>query len=368
MNSMLKISVFNLPPLSRKFWITRNISGHGLDVWKTTRAALDIGETGIKNVVILADSAGEGQWAALSSTQILANGFVGLLNSAFSSRWQDTGVGFQTSLSISMAATNWTYSPWTFDTNWTLSIGTYGVGSCCMRAAASGAVASIQFAGTGVVINCTCGWTTGTAHIAIDGVSKNDMNTTYAGVTSQSFEYTGLDNGIHTLTITTASATQVILNGIYPLTMATRGIRTIRNCIAGIGAGLFTGANALYASITQWQPVLTVIALIANDAGAGGSTDNYKTYTQTIITEALKTGSVILYADYPRPDKNVNISDPYLKKLEELSDENDVPLIDCITPLKGKLFSFGCVSADSIHPNAKGHNLALFNPIKSALL
>lgn len=360
-------TVLNTSLLKRKFWNTRNLYGAGLDAWKTAKSALDAGGSGISNVVFLGDSAGEGQWAALTYSDILANGFVGLFNAACAARWQDNGVGLQTSLSLSMGGSSWVFSPWTYDAHWSLSLGSYGIGSCCMNASYSGAVATFRFKGTGIVINCTCGWTTGAAHISIDGASKTDMDTAFAGITSKSFTYDGLEDGEHTLTITTASASLVLINGVYPLTAATRGIRTIRNCIAGIGVGFFTTANALYASITQWNPVLTVIALIANDAGGGTDVTNYKTYTQTLITEAKKTGSVLLYADYPRPDKAPNISDPYLVKLQELSDENDVPLIDCITPLKGKLYQLGCVSTDNIHPNAKGHN-ALFQPLKAVLL
>lgn len=347
-------------------WKLYNAGGHGLDAYRAAAASLDTGANTVANVVVLSASDGDGYAADEAAPgNNLKLGFVGQLNSAFASRWQDTGIGF-----IHSCALPYGGSPWTFDSNWAYFDGGFGIGSNNRTAQTAGAVSTLAFNGTGVAVNFTCGSSTYTFDASVDGVSKGSFNTNQPSIAAKDIVIAAagsLANGPHTLTLTTTSPGIVMVLGATALTPATRGMRMIRACVSGSGAGPFVWNYAPQAAIDQWNPALTVIALLANDAHAGTPAADFKTYTQLLITRAKLFGSVLLYADWPRPDMAADASDPCLAKYIELSNENDVPLIDMVTPLKGRLAGLGLVAGDGVHPNLPGHNL-LAKPLLSMLL
>lgn len=246
----------------------------------------------------------------------------------------------------------------------------FGIGGVNRYSEVAGSVASFAFHGTGVVLTCVCGYVGGNVNVAVDGVSKGTINTYLESIETRDFVVAAagtLADGDHVLTVTTTSTATILLAGAYALTAATTGFRVIRSCLFGAVAANFTGTDSLSASITKWSPKLTIIALIANDAQALTNVATYGTQIQTLITAGKASGSVLLYADYPRPDMAATASDAYLAKLIELSNSNDVPLIDMITPYKGRLFDLNLVALDGTHPNGAGHNL-IYQGLRSVLL
>ncbi|MEL7609735.1 MAG: SGNH/GDSL hydrolase family protein [Bacillota bacterium] len=349
-------------------WVTRNMAGGGLNTYHQALDALDAGGSGIRNIVLLSASDGEG-YSADETVPInnLVKGFAGLLNSAHARRYQDTGLGF-----IHAGALEYGGGPWTYDSYWQWYSGGYGIAGTNMYAATAGAKATFAFHGTGVTLVCASGSSTGAFTAKIDGVDKGSFNTYSVplyGARAFVIAAAGtLTDSDHVLEITTSSTAIILIVGAYALTNATRGVRLIRGCQAGAPVQQFVWSEQiLYAEIDVWNPALTIIAIIANDVAAGTAVSTFKTHTQTLITRAKTFGSVLLYADWPRPDKAATAGDAYVVALQELSDTNNIPLIDMMTPYKGQLVTLGYVAGDNIHPNAAGHQL-LYRPLAQSLL
>lgn len=351
-------------------WILHNFNNGGLDKFRAAKANLEAGNNAIYNVVVISDSSGEGYMADESSPlNNIANGYVGLLNSAFASRYQDLGTGFLPVFALSGASEH----PWSFDANWTWLDGGYGIVGDHYVAMTTGSVATFNFNGTGVVVTAVRGDACGSFAASIDSVSKGTFNTYKTGEIDGAEDFViaaagTLSDGNHTLTITTSSSAVVLLVGAYPLTNNTRGMRVIRCCKYGTTVANYTWAGSgyvMFAEIDHWTPILTIIALIANDA-AGTNISTYKTEIQRLITKGKEFGDVLIYANYPRPDYAGSINLPYVAALKELSDVNNVPMIDLCTPYADKTKPYNLMASDNTHPNANGQEL-MFRPLKAVL-
>lgn len=306
----------------------------------------------IHNVVVLGDSDSEGYLAGTTGNDWLNNGYVGLINLAYAQKYDDTGIGF-----IPVFAPYNSTVKWTFDENWanytSLAIGITAENRAAQTA---GAVATFNFSGTGVKVLVATGSLCGDFTAKIDGVNKGTFTTTDA----TDLIYTALleiatagslADGAHVLEITTVDATLVILEGAVELTNATKGIRIIRNCRYNTKVNHAVGAEYIEKpEIDIWNPILTIIAYIANDITGTTNTTTYQNDLETLATRAKLFGDVIMYANYSVAV--AGSASPYVAAMHAAADATNSVFIDAVSQYEGKLTDLGYYASDNIHANA----------------
>jgi len=340
-------------------YIKHNFDNGGLDQYFAAYNALKAGGTGVYNICFIGDSAGEGAHCDPNKAKYPLKSYVGLLNAAYSRKFDDLGWGF-----IPVHMPYGSNSPWFFDDDWySLENEGFGVSKGNMYSDTQGATVNYYFYGTGVKVVAALSPVGGSFSAKIDGVSKGTFS-----VASGSSEFVGaaeieiaaagtLDSLNHNLEITVQSG-PVMLIGAYALTNAAKGFRMIRSCRDGatVGSHIFSDF-VLDAGIDFWQPKLTIIALIANDIMYETSLNDYKAGLQTLIDHAKLTGDALLYAYIQRGDFSGEAHIPYINAMKEVSDTNNVPMIDAITPYLDKYMTLDLYADDLYHPNDKGHQL-----------
>lgn len=346
--------------------------------FKQTRKAyaeLLSGTTKIYNIVVLGDSLAEGGLSdALDGKNWVTKGWAGILRKALSDKFQDLGMGF-----IPPHFPHY-QSWWVYGEGWYLTQN-YGYNWGVGKSYASGeggltGILTVPFTGTKCKIVCASGSITGKYTYKIDSGSTTQIDTGIGGDEYGLKETTTgtVSQGTHTLTITkVADGKDVILFGILPINANTKGFRL--NCNARWGtfvddfvdeySGDYPGIGGNFYNegieITYWSPVLTIIALIANDAWSGTPIDDYKRKMQQLISIAKLDGDVWLINDSGSDNTLATHSDtlPYENALLDLAIQNGCAYSDVSSFLgeSGTLYDYGVEAEDGTHLNAIGHRI-----------
>lgn len=327
--------------------LTQSVSNYSynidkLDGFKSKIATLSPSQ--IVPIAIAADSIGEGA----NSTAYLTNGFISILRDVLQSKYGSAGSGL---LSVWRRLDNTPNYLWAKTGTWT--------DKAHAQAGATGATAQTSFIGTGVILVFTKGSVTGEFTVQIDGgtVQTFDSYSTTSQVATLTID--GLSSGSHTILLTATEAGKSLwLTGIIPINGST-GVR-----VDNFGwYGRIASSDAfLMQAYNNATPLLTIIALVANDYGNGTPTPlkNYKASISGIIDNAKANGSdVLIFVNGLRGDVTKQVDEQwYAKVLYELSDEKGVALIDANkkwgTPADAATNGY-LDSAVVIHPNDVGH-------------
>lgn len=172
------------------------------------------------------------------------------------------------------------------------------------------------------------------------------------GWTKQTITGTANANAISIALPTTGPVTMVV--DAYMTTIV--GVRVGNIAVSGSTADTWAGARSL-PMISAWAPDFTVIMLGINDALAGTSVADYTADMQALITEAKKTGDVLLMSVVP--------SDPtlsggfvieqeglYRDALRSLAQSNAVGFFDLFAEIGART---DALYVDGVHPNATLH-------------
>jgi lysophospholipase L1-like esterase len=360
-------------------YLKYNFDNGGLDQYFTAYNALKAGGTGVYNISFVGDSAGEGMYASSNydyhydtsnnHMEAIFNGYVGLLNGSYINKFDNTGLGY-----IPVFAPYEMTNIWKFTGSWS-SYADEGISGANKMSGANGDIAKFRFHGTGVRIVVGKSPLSGTFEAKIDGTVIGTFSC-YNGTAIPAAEIEiaaegTLANKHHVLTITVNDAINpyILLHGGYSLNGATKGFRMIRACRLLATAESHAVETSMQTSINIWQPKLTIIALLANELYYQKTQESFETALQTLVTRAKTYGDVLLYAYFPRGgDFQAEDNLPYIETMKAVSDENNVPMIDLVTPYMDRMFELGCLSpVDLDHPNDRGFRL-MYEPLRRELL
>ena len=264
---------------------------------------------------------------------------------------------------------------WGWDANW--SSGSGGVAQRSINTAVNGAVATLDFSGTGLKLIYVTYPTYGSLSVVIDG---GDPVVIDCGIGSDpnwaaSTDITGLVDGAHTATITSVLAgganNNVNIQGAVPL-KGTAGIRVnnIGNwgTTSANGADYTTGASPKAANITLFAPILTTIAYLANDVIVNTTLAAYKANIQALITASKVYGDVLLIANGLRAETGLHTQIEYAKVLFDLAKINNCAFVDINTRWNNDAaYQKDVLGFGELHPNDAGHQ-DIGNAIWHALL
>lgn len=325
--------------------------------------ALEGRDNTIYNISILGDSITEGYYAS----DMVNKSYVGQLRKHFANRYGDVGDGFMPSWYPTTATTpaqTW----WGFTGTWTTPA-VAGLHSYSKKTVNQNDTATVTFRGTEFHIIVVTGGSWGTFTVSIDGgdATTFDANITYS--LSHEFTITGLSEGQHTAVITNTHATKWLqIIGIY----GQRGNRGINvHCMGRAGARVegHSYPASLDTSIDHFEPVLTIIPLIVNDFEVQVSLTLYRQYLQTIITEGLKYGDVLLATIGPDLNSHTIPQSSYIDVMYDLADSNNIALYDLYAYWEdGILESHPNYLNDSAHPSDSGHSNIGLNMYKHLML
>lgn len=325
----------------------------GLRKWRTALNKLEAGHNAIYNVSVIGDSITEGNGAEGDISKYNTHGYLGLLRSMFDDKFEDIGRGvipiyYPTGLPL-----------WNF-TGWANETGYFGFAGFSKRSSINGEKTTLQFNGTGIGIVYPKRADSGSIDISIDGNYFTTINQ-YSDVAEHSTitEITGLEDGEHTLEITSVLTTnqKVWVHGAFEI-KGQKGIRFNMVGRSGVGVNAVSTQFVIPAEIDMWQPVLTIIALTANDYTGQTSLVDYEAKLQLLITEAKKYGDVLLVSTGLRQEDMTIQQSEYAEIQYKLASQNNVAYLDMFNYWKGDADyaknQLGYI-ADTVHPTSKGH-------------
>ncbi|MEW5804691.1 MAG: SGNH/GDSL hydrolase family protein [bacterium] len=354
--------------ISRVFSLTANILGssntsvvdftqydyNGLHRWIETLTFLKNGGSGLFHLCFVGDSITTGGVAGNSYNDFRTLGFAGYVRSHLGALFGDVGLGF---IPVHYAGP---YPAFTFSGTWGLQ-GGYGV-VACEKSNETGATASVNFAGTGIGI-VTAKLNTGAQFtVSIDGGTPVVFDTYNATTINPfSFEITGLPDTNHTAIITVDNAAYpdryLYLIGIYPI-RGTCGIRVHTCARYGARAGDLSYCDGcLDAEISLYAPVLTVIALCANDYNMQTDLATYKANLSLIADKALLYGDCLILIDGIFDTVKAIPQSAYEEICREVAAEKGCALLDSNKRWHNSIDyarSMGFL-ADDVHPSVAGH-------------
>jgi hypothetical protein len=320
---------------------------------------------GIANINFISDSFDEGGGgSAISTVAQRQNTLVSLLQKLFDAQFGPVGEGF-TGAKFPNGGTDARYL---FAGTW-VDTGPAGLAGWAVISMgrkysdAADATFTKLFHGTGTVVHFSANTATdpSTITVTVDGVLKETKQLYAASQVLMTSSVLGLDDGDHTLVVA-ATAGKISFLGGHDVGVNPNGIRVNRFCLGGSKSTDFGGptATALFA---YYAPALTVISLGPNDFGVTSVAD-YKAAITALVTEGLKTGSVMLQTwgiFY-----NVSTGADYYTALQEIASETGCCLFDTygrIGTATGLLYGN--------HPNELFHRdeaEALFETIGTTLI
>lgn len=180
--------------------------------------------------------------------------------------------------------------------------------------------------------------------------------------------------GVNTLNITwTAGSISII--GWVGYNSAVKSVNLINAGNSGATAAVLANTGTVYAAasaIPNIAPDLTILDIGINDWFTGTAVSSFLPSVQTIISQCLKTGDVLLVTPIPSQPATVPLAtqQPYVTGLRALAAANDTALYsfwDVWQPIDNTLYA-QAVGAQLIHPNAAGYQLnalELFNVISN---
>ena len=349
----------------------------GFKQFRKSYADLLSGSTKIYNIVALGDSLTEGGIADASNPQNWPyKSWLGLFRTALANKFEFLGIGF--------VPVHYPYGKpfWTFNAGWSLIQDDqnykWGVGNSFAMGSSGTGTCTFSFSGIGCSIYTANGSSGGKFTYQIDS------GTTYTVDTSLDGDKYGIGvtttntvaQGSHTLTITMqATGKDVVLFGAMPFNSATNGFRVHCNARWGKKSGDFckstdtdfpTGGSYFCEGleIAEWNPVLTIIALITNDAMDGTPTPiaSYTNNIQHLIDIAQYVGSDVWLINDCATDAmvaNNASSKPYADALLQLAIKNGCAYSDLASFFgpSGSLNAYGVEASDDTHLNALGHQM-----------
>lgn len=330
-------------------------TGTALRRWRASLAKVASGTGGVVNIVWQGDSISEGGYATMDADDFQTKGYVGRVRTALQEKYGDVGKG--------LVSVNYPYGKpqWKLTGNWNAATVGFGVMRGSKATMTAGESAEFAFNGSGISVFFGGTTTTGTVTISIDGGEEVAFNTATTSGTDGKKEYkvTGLVSGPHTVKVTKSADGKVIylLGGAE--IKGSIGI-CVNNCSKwGERTTAAVPETNIEISITRWQPALTVIALLANDAG-NTTPENYRTNILKLVAEGKKTGDVLLLSTGISQSAVAGGSHDVLNEVLRdiaLSDLN-IAYLDLFNRWGGNgpyvKSTLGFLE-DNVHPNAAGH-------------
>lgn len=297
----------------------------------------------IINLNVIGTSITEGS----SATDVFNTSFAGLLRSQIATKYGDVGDGF---IPYYYPTTNPTRF-WTWSGTWTKPYNGGGIYNGAAKGA-PGASVTFSFRGTefhilnyapgGGDANCTFS-------VAVDGGTAQNFTTGISYADHKSI--TGLNDGNHTAVITNTHSTKnLYIEGCWG-SKGTKGVRLNQIGYQGSTAQYHSVNTALPSEMTYWGPKLTIIDMLSNDFNLQTSLVDYKTYMQAIITEAKKTGDILLTTIGANTNSKTIPIESYINVLYQLANENNIALYDEFKHNKYTNLS------DNTHPNQPRHTI-----------
>lgn len=322
----------------------------------------------ILNINCIGDSLTIGSHAGNNSSEWRLEGYIGILNSLFAEKYEDVGNG------LLNAGYGLLSDYWTTQGTWNYQY-TFGFPSFCRYTTEENAIIETIFNGTGVDVYFAKASDAGTVEILIDNVLVETVDCYEDILFANSYAFvvqiTELNEGEHTLTVRKTNDTKRVYFLGACETKGTEGVRV--NCMGASGqnsGAIKTQGIKDMTSSVLWDAPLTIIAYGVNDFKEQVSISTFKTNIQSIITEAQKTGDVILLYPSIRDNSSLIVSrsigqSEYVQALHDLAILNDVCFVDMYSSLRNKENTY---IYDTVHLNETGHSKLgniLYSLIKS---
>ena len=314
----------------------------GLTNYYAAKANLDAGNSAIYGITFIGDSITQGQYLG-TAAQIRDNCFSGLIRNYFEGKYGYCGYGAMPMYHYSGVA------QFVFTGTWTAYDQGYKQTSTFTTTVND--YATVQFKGTGVsllasgVVNASC---------VIDGAAPIAILTGGGSTPRITAIATGLTNTDHTLVITYTGIPGQVFNIVGIISIGgTKGFRCNNISRAGYGVWRDVVANPILWTALL-VPKLTIIMTGGNEIVAGYTVNQLTGWLQTLITEGLKTGDVMLICPPSMLDRTEASQDPYYTAVIALAATNSIHCVNIYDKWKRNGVALGFMYDDR-HPNAAGH-------------
>lgn len=282
-------------------------------------------------------------------------GYVGRIRERFKNIFNDVGRGVLPSYSASYEA--WgpliyegTWSYWTAGTKNVYkgeSIPNYGFMGAYKYTDEENAKISSTFNGTGIDIFIEQDENGGTATTFIDGEEVGTINCYNSTTRPFKISHNDLSEGNHLLEIIKSGDNKPIYFLGFQEIVRDFGVNVNSMSLGSSEMSHIESQNIeLMSNAEFWNAKLTIINLVTNSLTE--SINSFLTNLDTIITDAQKTGNVLIVLQNLPPENYIT---SFITPIISYADDNNVALID--------LYNENCgiptYLVDGVHPNIVGH-------------
>lgn len=303
------------------------------------------------------DSITEG---AVGSPNFKDGGFAGLLRNYLQNKYGNLGGGYIPY-----------YYPYdnplmSFTGSWAYNNGFGTTNIYAQSTPNTGAYVEFDINGVGVEIYYAQGTLAGTYEVYSDGVLIDTIDTYNATSNPINSHITsGLSDGIHHIKLLNTGLKAIFLLGFREVKSGSIGVLT--NMCAKFG-GRTADASAVNSlkSAEYFNPNLTIIAFLANDANDQLAIDTYTTNLIALVNSAQKSGQVLLIANgihYPTTTPITEVQ--YTNAMRAVAIIKGCAFVDInyAWGYDGYIANTLSYMHDGVHPNSSGHNY-IYNIIK----
>ena len=333
------------------------------------RAAMGKVSAGMANsaIVLVGDSTTRGTGSNNSASgNWFANAMPTKLTSLLNTQYSSTGISFDCQSFIGTGGTSFDVS----STDPRMSVGSGWVFTSQTSGgafySANGVTGNLAFTPIGsvdtMIIYYAKGVGFGKFHYNTDGGSNTIVDTSNA---SNALGTVTINPalGTHTVNINWDSVASVFIIGVVAYNSANSGVRVIN---AGSGSSKVADWNLTPS--TAWGPMksassfgssLIILALAINDWNAGTALSTYQTNYQTLITQFLTVGDVILWTGFasdPSTHASVATQQSYVNVAYSLAASNGLILVDTWAR-EGAFATYNPlgIGYDGVHLNGAGY-------------
>lgn len=309
----------------------------GLRNWNTTIAK---GSDSVASVVILGDSITDASGDNTGNT----GGYVGLFRTGIQLAYGMAGRGFS-------ACKNFSY-----DTSWTLNT---NAGTCLYQL--KGTPASTSINKSDAFLTADLLYSTmpdgGTATVQLDGVNVGTINCNGATSYHNVFTVTASSLANHTIAILPATTGNTYIEGMTSYS-GQSGVLIHRVGHFGIKASDYSDPKVINASISAFNPKLTIIMLGTNDNNQT-SLANYQSSLDALVKQGLTTGDVLIMMMGDKQTQGAIPWSSYVAIGKQVAVNNNCAFLSLYDRWNSSFTwanNNGYIQADGTHPTTEGHS------------
>lgn len=209
----------------------------------------------------------------------------------------------------------------------------------------------------------TSGLVGGIVGVAIDGGAATNIDTSTASNDFYAQTVFNPSVGTHTLNASYVSGNRVWIEQIYAYNSAVKEISVLNAGVSAATISSLVSNTFTYQApgrITSLAPDLTILMMEINDWNAPTALATFKSSTQSAITTCAAVGDVILVTGFPSnpaTKSSLAVQQTYVDVYKQLSNENQIPLIDVWGQFFGGSWAGSGYMSDDLHPTQAGYGV-----------